>query len=135
MTKLPQITDAEWEVMKILWARKECPSSEIVKQLTETMDWSPKTIRTLLNRLVQKEAVGINKDESRRAQMFYPLVSENEYLQSETKSFLQKLYGGAIKPMLANFLQEKKLTEQEINELKQLFDDNKNDDNKSKTGK
>ncbi|MGO4695989.1 BlaI/MecI/CopY family transcriptional regulator [Paenibacillus sp. 2TAB26] len=130
MTKLPQITDAEWEVMKILWARKECPSSEIVKQLTETMDWSPKTIRTLLNRLVQKEAVGINKDESRRAQMFYPLVSENEYLQSETKSFLQKLYGGAIKPMLANFLQEKKLTEQEINELKQLFDDNK-----SKTGK
>jgi BlaI family penicillinase repressor len=134
MTKLPQITDAEWEVMKILWARKECPSSEIVKQLTETMDWSPKTIRTLLNRLVQKEAVGINKDESRRAQMFYPLVSENEYLQSETKSFLQKLYGGAIKPMLANFLQEKKLTEQEINELKQLFDDNKNDDNKSKTG-
>jgi BlaI family penicillinase repressor len=133
MTKLPQITDAEWEVMKILWAKKECPSSEIVKQLTETMDWSPKTIRTLLNRLVQKEAVGINKDESRRAQMFYPLVSENEYLQSETKSFLQKLYGGAIKPMLANFLQEKKLTEQEINELKQLFDDNKNDDNKSKT--
>lgn len=130
MTKLPQITDAEWEVMKILWARKECPSSEIVKQLTETMDWSPKTIRTLLNRLVQKEAVGINKDESRRAQMFYPLVSENEYLQNETKSFLQKLYGGAIKPMLANFLQEKKLTEQEINELKQLFDDNK-----SKTGK
>lgn len=130
MTKLPQITDAEWEVMKILWARKECPSSEIVKQLTETMDWSPKTIRTLLNRLVQKEAVGINKDESRRAQMFYPLVSENEYLQSETKSFLQKLYGGAIKPMLANFLQEKKLTEQEINELKQLIDDNK-----SKTGK
>ncbi|MGO4185391.1 BlaI/MecI/CopY family transcriptional regulator [Paenibacillus sp. MCAF9] len=130
MTKLPQITDAEWEVMKILWARKECPSSEIVKQLTETMDWSPKTIRTLLNRLVQKEAVGINKDESRRAQMFYPLVSENEYLQSETKSFLQKLYGGAIKPMLANFLQEKKLTEQEINELKQLFDDNK-----SKIGK
>ncbi|MCR8631972.1 BlaI/MecI/CopY family transcriptional regulator [Paenibacillus radicis (ex Xue et al. 2023)] len=134
MKKLPQITDAEWEVMKILWAREECLSSEIVKQLTETMDWSPKTIRTLLNRLVQKEAVGINKDESRRAQMFYPLVSENEYLQSETKTFLQKLYGGAIKPMLANFLQEKKLTEQEINELKQLFDDNKNDDNKSKTG-
>ncbi|WP_068774023.1 BlaI/MecI/CopY family transcriptional regulator [Paenibacillus sp. FJAT-26967] len=131
--KLPQITDAEWEVMKILWAREECPSSEIVKQLTETTDWSPKTIRTLLNRLVQKEAVGINKDESRRAQMFYPLVSENEYLQSETKTFLQKLYGGAIKPMLANFLQEKKLTEQEINELKQLFDDNKSDADKSKT--
>lgn len=110
---------------------EECPSSEIVKQLTETMDWSPKTIRTLLNRLVQKEAVGINKDESRRAQMFYPLVLETEYLQSETKTFLQKLFGGAIKPMLANFLQEKKLTEQEINELKQLFDDNKNDDNKN----
>ncbi|SEG80013.1 BlaI/MecI/CopY family transcriptional regulator [Paenibacillus sp. UNC499MF] len=131
--KLPQITDAEWEVMKILWAREECPSSEIVKELTVTMDWSPKTIRTLLTRLVQKEAVGINKEESRRAQMFYPLVSEKEYLQSETKTFLQKLYGGAIKPMLANFLQEKKLTEQEINELKQLFDENKNDADKSKT--
>jgi BlaI family penicillinase repressor len=135
MKHLPQITDAEWEVMKVLWAREECPSNEIVKQLTEIMDWSPKTIRTLLNRLVQKEAVAINKDESRRAQMFYPLVSENEYLKNETKSFLQKLYGGAIKPMLANFLQEKKLTEQEINELKQLFDENKNDDYILKTGK
>jgi BlaI family penicillinase repressor len=135
MRQLPQITDAEWEVMKVLWAREECPSSEIVKQLTELMDWSPKTIRTLLNRLVQKEAVAIHKDESRRAQMFYPLVSENEYLKNETKSFLQKLYGGAIKPMLANFLQEKKLTEQEINELKQLFDENKNDVYRLKTGK
>ncbi|WP_082360630.1 BlaI/MecI/CopY family transcriptional regulator [Bacillus sp. FJAT-28004] len=82
----------------------------------------------------KRSPISVYIDESRRAQMFYPLVSENEYLQSETKSFLQKLYGGAIKPMLANFLQEKKLTEQEINELKQLFDDNKNDDNKSKTG-
>lgn len=128
MKQLPRVTDAEWEIMKVLWANPDCPSSAIVTQLADTVGWSPNTTRTLLNRLVEKEAVGSRQEgESRRGYLFYPLVSEQEYVKSETKSFMKKLYGGALKPMLANFLQDKKLSAQEIEELKQLFEENKSD--------
>ncbi|WP_136605681.1 BlaI/MecI/CopY family transcriptional regulator [Paenibacillus dokdonensis] len=131
--QIPPITDAELEVMRVLWANRDCPSSEVVKQMTDRMGWSPNTTRTLLTRLVQKEAAGAKLEKgSKRTQLFYPIISEQEYLQSETKSFMKKLYGGALKPMLANFLQDKKLNAQEIEDLKALFDENRSDGEKEK---
>lgn len=119
--------------MRVLWANPNCPSSEIVKQMAELMEWSPNTTRTLLNRLVQKEAAGAKQEEgSKRAYLFYPIISEQEYLRSETKSFMKKLYGGALKPMLANFLQDKKLNAQEIEDLKAMFDENQGDGEQEK---
>ncbi|UHA73341.1 BlaI/MecI/CopY family transcriptional regulator [Paenibacillus sp. 481] len=123
------ITDAELEVMRVLWAKPDCPSSEVVKQLEERMEWSPNTSRTLLTRLVQKEAAGARlEDGSKRNQLFYPVISEQEYLRSETTSFMKKLYGGALKPMLAHFLVDKKLNKKEIEDLKSLFDENHSDE-------
>ncbi|WP_127590004.1 BlaI/MecI/CopY family transcriptional regulator [Paenibacillus lautus] len=125
MNQIPPITDAELEIMRVLWTNPDCPSSEVVKQMTDRMGWSPNTTRTLLSRLVQKEAAGAKLEKgSKRTQLFYPIISEQEYLQSETQSFMKKLYGGALKPMLANFLQDKKLNAQEIEDLKALFDEN-----------
>ncbi|MBE9913537.1 BlaI/MecI/CopY family transcriptional regulator [Paenibacillus donghaensis] len=133
MKQIPSITDAELEVMRVLWANPNCPSSEIVKQMAELMEWSPNTTRTLLNRLVQKEAAGAKQEEgSKRAYLFYPIISEQEYLRSETKSFMKKLYGGALKPMLANFLQDKKLNAQEIEDLKAMFDENQGEGEQEK---
>lgn len=126
--QIPPITDAELEIMRVLWANPDCPSSEVVKKMTDLMGWNPNTTRTLLSRLVQKEAAGAKLEKgSKRTQLFYPIISEQEYLQSETKSFMKKLYGGALKPMLANFLQDKKLNAQEIEDLKALFDENNSD--------
>ncbi|EGG35816.1 BlaI/MecI/CopY family transcriptional regulator [Paenibacillus sp. HGF5] len=126
--QIPPITDAELEIMRVLWANPDCPSSEVVKKMTDLMGWNPNTTRTLLSRLVQKEAAGAKLEKgSKRNQLFYPIISEQEYLQSETKSFMKKLYGGALKPMLANFLQDKKLNAQEIEDLKALFDENSSD--------
>ena len=56
MNQIPPITDAELEIMRVLWANPDCPSSEVVKKMTDLMGWSPNTTRTLLSRLVQKEA-------------------------------------------------------------------------------
>ncbi|OAB42140.1 BlaI/MecI/CopY family transcriptional regulator [Paenibacillus glacialis] len=125
MNQIPAVTDAELEIMRVLWVNRDCPSSEVVKQMAEKMGWSPNTTRTLLNRLVQKEAAGAKLEKgSKRTQLFYPIISEQEYLRSETTSFVKKLYGGALKPMLANFLEDKKLNAQEIEDLKALFDEN-----------
>ncbi|MBD8499567.1 BlaI/MecI/CopY family transcriptional regulator [Paenibacillus arenosi] len=133
MQHIPSITDAELEVMRILWTNPDRLSSEIVKIMADRMDWSPNTTRTLLNRLVQKQAVGVKLDNSaKRFQLFYPLVSEQEYLRSETKSFVKKLYGGSWRPMLAHFLEDEKLNTQEIEALKALFDDNGSDKQQEK---
>ncbi|AVV58289.1 transcriptional repressor, CopY family protein [Paenibacillus vortex V453] len=125
MNHIPPITEAELEIMRVLWTNPNSPSSHVVQQMTERMEWSPNTTRTLLSRLVQKEAAGAKPGtNSKRTQLFYPLISEQEYLRSETKSFMKKLYGGALHPMLANFLKDKKLNAQEIEDLKALFDEN-----------
>lgn len=125
MNQIPPITDAELEIMRFLWTDPDSPSSQIAKQMTDRMGWNPNTTRTLLSRLVQKEAAGARLEaNSKRTQLFYPLISEQEYLRSETSSFMKKLYGGSLKPMLANFLEDKKLNAQEIKDLKALFDEN-----------
>ncbi|MDT8980063.1 BlaI/MecI/CopY family transcriptional regulator [Paenibacillus sp. chi10] len=124
MKQIPSITDAELEIMRVLWNIPDCPSGEVVKQMAEKMGWSPNTTRTFLSRLVQKEAAGTKLEKgSKRNQLFYPIISEQEFLRSETRSFIKKLYGGALKPMLANFLDDKKLNAQEIEDLKALFDE------------
>lgn len=129
MRELPKITEAELEVMKVLWRRSPLIANEVIQKLENHTDWKPKTIRTLLNRLAQKAAIGIKQEEG-KAYAFYPLVSQEEYQRVETKSFVKRLYGGAFKPLLVNFLQQEKLSREEINELKQILDGKSSDTDK-----
>ncbi|MCP1123734.1 BlaI/MecI/CopY family transcriptional regulator [Bacillus sp. 3103sda1] len=122
MKKIPKISEAELEIMKVLWSKAPQTANEIIKNLEGKMDWSPKTIRTLINRLVQKEAISSHQ-ETGKMYTYHPLVSQDYYLQVETKSFLKRFYGAALKPLLVNFLKEEKLSQEEINELKRILDD------------
>jgi BlaI family penicillinase repressor len=123
--ELPKISEAELEVMKILWTNSPLTANEVIQILEEQTDWKPKTVRTLLNRLVQKEAIAIQQDPG-KVYAYYPIVSQVDFLQVETKSFLQRLYGGALKPFLVNFLREEKLSSEEISELKRILDEQSN---------
>jgi len=122
MKELPKISEAELEVMKVLWAESPLTANEIIEKLETTSEWKPKTIRTLINRLVQKEAVSYHQDKG-RLYSYYPLVSQESYLQVETKSFLKRFYGAAFKPLLVNFLKEEKLSSEDISELKRILDE------------
>ncbi|HDX9589949.1 TPA: BlaI/MecI/CopY family transcriptional regulator [Bacillus pseudomycoides] len=122
MNKTPKISEAELEIMKVLWSKAPQTANEIIKDLEGKMEWSPKTIRTLINRLVQKEAIAPHQ-ETGKMYIYTPLVSQDHYLQVETKSFLKRFYGAALKPLLVNFLKEEKLSQEEINELKRILDD------------
>lgn len=130
MKELPKISEAELEVMKVLWSNSPQTANEVIETLEVKMDWKPKTIRTLINRLVQKEAVSYHQEKG-RMYAYYPLVSEDSYLQVETKSFLRRFYGAAFKPLLVNFIKEEKLSSEDINELKRILDE-KNEDNQKK---
>lgn len=124
LSKTPKISDAEWEVMKAFWMKSDpCTANDIVKALGDYTEWKPNTIKTLIARLVKKNALGY-KEEGRNY-LYYPLVSEEECIKAESQSFLKRVYAGALKPMLVNFLQEEQLTPQEIEELKRILEERK----------
>lgn len=118
--KVPKISEAEWEVMNVLWKKSPLTANEVIHYLQEKTDWKPKTIRTLLDRLVKKKVVGVNKD--KRIYTFYPLVYQDECQLSEARSFIDRIYGGTLKPMLVQFIEEDSLSEEEIKELRSLLE-------------
>jgi len=123
MKNLPKISEAEWEVMRVLWARSPRSANEVIEALDPLTHWKPKTIRTLINRLVKKEALGFEKDG--REHRYYPRIKESECVRAESRSFLKRVYGGAAAPMLVNLLQDEALSPEEISELRRLLDERK----------
>ena len=115
-----KISDAEWLVIKVLWQESPLTASSVIEHLKLETNWSPKTIQTLIGRLVKKGSLGVNKDAS--LYQYYPLVSQEECMSKETKSFLQKVYGGSLHLLLANFVKNEHLSPKEITELKSLLD-------------
>ncbi|MFC1783064.1 BlaI/MecI/CopY family transcriptional regulator [Planctomycetota bacterium] len=121
MKKIPKISESEWRVMQVLWDRSPITANEIVKALSKKTLWKPKTIKTLISRLLQKKAIGFQK--KGRQYHYFPLFSQAECIRAETKFFLARVYGGGLKPMLAAFLEHQNLSKQDIAELKQLLED------------
>lgn len=121
MKGTPKVTDTEWEVMRVVWALHPCTASEIIGELMSLdATWHPKTVRTLLARLVQKKALGY---EARgRRYVYEPLVSERECLAAASESFLARFFGGSLRPMLAHFVERRKLTQEHLAELERLLD-------------
>lgn len=115
----PRISDTEWQIMKICWARPSTSAQEIIDALSAREDWHPKTVKTLLNRLVKKKALGFEK--SGRAYLYHPLVVEVDCVAAESRSFLDRVFGGSLQPMLAHFVQSRKLSPNEVAELKNLL--------------
>jgi BlaI family penicillinase repressor len=120
MKNEPRISDAEWQVMKVLWERAPRTTNEVVEALAPSTRWKPKTIMTLLSRLVKKGALGFEKQG--RTHVYTPLVAEADCVQAESRSFLERVYGGAVKPMLVSFLEGAELSEAEIEELKRILE-------------
>ena len=118
MNMMPKITEAEWTVMKVFWQKYPRTANQVVEQLSDT-GWNPKTIRTLINRLQKKKALDYEKDG--REHRYFPIVVEHECVRQEAQSLLSRAGAAALKPMLAAFLQEQKLSDKEIEELKHIL--------------
>lgn len=119
MKSLPQISEAEFEVMKIVWKCAPVSTNEITDRLTKTTAWSPKTIQTLIKRLVTKGALTYEKQS--RVFVYTPLVKENEYVSQESSSFLKRFYHGDITAMLSSYIENDQLSESEIDSLRSLL--------------
>ncbi len=119
MKPLPQISEAEFEVMKIIWKHAPISTNEITEKLTKTTKWSPKTIQTLIKRLVTKGALSYEKQS--RVFVYTPLIEEKEYIGQESHSFLERYYDGDITAMLSAYIEDDKLSESEIDTLRSLL--------------
>lgn len=115
------ISEAEWKVMRVLWAKSPQPAYDIIATLSETENWRPNTIKTLLGRLHRKGALAAEK--YKNLYLYRPDVSEEECVAVESQSFIDRVFGGAAKPMMVHFVKHKKLSPEEITELRKILDE------------
>lgn len=123
MNKLPQISEAEFEVMKIVWKYAPISTNEITEKLVKTSSWSPKTIQTLIKRLVTKGVLTYEKQS--RVFVYTPTVTENEYIDKESNSFLNRYFYGDITAMVSAYLDNDRLSEAELDTLRTLLSQKK----------
>lgn len=114
------ISDAESLVMEVLWNEHPLSAEEVVAALAKTMDWQEPTIKTLLNRLLNKGAIAAERDG--RRYLYRPLLSREDYVHAESKSLLDRLFDGRVAPLVAHFSERRKLSKKDIGELKRLIE-------------
>ncbi|MGA2542546.1 MAG: BlaI/MecI/CopY family transcriptional regulator [Verrucomicrobiota bacterium] len=121
MKKIPRISETEWEVMKVVWDQAPCSASQVIEALNRRdPSWHPRTVKAFLNRLVKKKALGFTLDG--RAYLYHALVRQSECAEAASLSFLDRVFGGSLRPMVAHFVERKRLSREDIRELKKLLD-------------
>jgi BlaI family penicillinase repressor len=121
MKPVPRISETEWEVMKIVWAQEPCGADRIIEALSSRdASWHPKTIKAFLNRLVKKGALEFTREG--RAYIYRAAVREKDCVAVASESFLDRVFGGSLKPMLAHFVERRKLSAEDVRELKRLLE-------------
>jgi BlaI family transcriptional regulator, penicillinase repressor len=116
----PVISEAEWKVMKLLWEKSPQPAYDIIQALAEKEKWHPNTIKTLLARLTRKKVLTTRK--YKNLFLYFPKVSAEECLQAESQNFLDRLFDGSVKPLLVHFARTKKLSKEDLDELRRILE-------------
>ena len=119
MKSLPEISDSEWDIMKIVWDHGPLTSGDVVKHLSDR-HWKPRTVKTLLSRLVSKGAVGTSEEPGRF--LYAAKIPRETLVRQESKSFLVRVFDGAIAPALVHFIADADLSPKEVAELKKILD-------------
>src|ERR1700761_5845125 len=119
MSKIPRISEAEWTVMEVVWRQHPITALEVVQQLTSHKQWQDQTIRTMLRRLIRKKALTYKAEG--KVYFYEPVVSREQCVRGESRSFLERVLGGAAQPLLVQLVQETRLSTEEIAELKRIL--------------
>ena len=127
MVKLNKaISPAELKVLEILWKNSPLSASQIIEALEDLESWHNRTIKSLINRLLKKKAIGYKQDGNRY--LYYPKVNKNEYLESTSRSIIHRLFGGKISPLVAHFAKQEKISKEDLQELKAILQELESDD-------
>lgn len=120
MSTLPQISDAEFEVMSIIWKYEPISTNDVVERLSKNKKWSPKTITTMLFRLEKKGVISHEKEG--RVFVYSALIQKDAYLKAERSAFINRFFDGALNQMVVSYLNENDLTKNDIGTLQAILD-------------
>ena len=120
MKKTQEISGAELEVMQVLWKYNKAMKVQEVCDGLQSDKWKYKTVATLLLRMEEKGAV--TSEKIGKANMYTPILDKTEYLQSQTKNFIQKLYNGSVKELAVSLFRSHELSEEDIEDIRREFD-------------
>ena len=116
-----QISEAESVVMDVLWRRHPLGAEDVVLALADRQDWQEPTIKTLLNRLLNKGAIAAEKDG--RRYLYSPLLKREAWVLEESRGLLDRLFDGRVAPLVAHFSEQRKLSRKDIAELRKLLEE------------
>ncbi|MDR1962979.1 MAG: BlaI/MecI/CopY family transcriptional regulator [Planctomycetaceae bacterium] len=118
-----EISEAQWRVMEVIWSQGEASAADVIDALLPETGWNHQTVRTLLARLVQK---GILQTRPKRNFYIYsPLLSREEFVRKESRSFLQRLFHGNADALLVHFVREGNVNQETLDRLQQLINEEK----------
>jgi BlaI family penicillinase repressor len=121
MSRLIQISDAEWVVMEVLWRAGSATAADVIAALADAKDWNHRTVRTLLTRLVEKGAAEATAAGHRY--LYRPAVRREKCVREESRSFLDKVFGGDTTELLVHFVRNARITPAEIERLRRILDE------------
>ena len=114
-----RISDAEHAVMEALWRESPRTAAEVCDEVSEQRGWSLATVKTLLGRLVSKEAIAAEPDGRRF--LYRPLVERADYIGGESRRLVDRLFGGRAAPLLLHLVEAEALSDADIDEIERLI--------------
>lgn len=124
----PKISAAEIEILQVLWQQSPLSADQIVDRLQQKKDTHPRTAKTLLNRLLKKQALGFH--EKNRKYHYYPLINKTDFYREQSDAFLENFFDGRLTPLISLFSERNRLSDDDLNELKMLIEKIEGDDGK-----
>ncbi|MXP24940.1 CopY family transcriptional repressor [Altererythrobacter indicus] len=114
-----RISDAEYAVMEALWERAPLSAADVCKAVGGSRDWSLATVKTLLSRLVSKQAVATQPDGRRF--LYTPQIARNDYVGTESRRLVDRLFGGRAATLVAHLAEAEALSDDDIDEMERLL--------------
>jgi len=128
--EMQKISDSEWEIVRVLWQRGKSTATEVCETLAGSFDWSPKTVRTFLARLVQKGVVQVKMIDG--VNHYTSLIEETTAKHVVGQSFLNKFFSGTLPTMVAHFVNNDHVSLDELAELEKVIEDRRKQLKKNK---
>jgi BlaI family penicillinase repressor len=117
----PRISESEWTVMKCFWSFGPMGMGEVIKALDGAFAWKPRTVQTLIRRLVDKGALRV--ESQGRDFRYHPAVSQEDCQRDEGRSFLRRVFDGRLAPFVAGMMDREEVSTDELKALRELLDE------------
>lgn len=121
MAATPRISSAEWEVMRVIWSRGESAAADVAEAIGPRHGWADRTVKTMLSRLASKGALTYRRDGKRY--LYRAKVTQSQCIRAASRSFLKRIFAGDAVSAMAHFVENTRLSDEQIDRLKRLLED------------